>query len=182
MKKINVLMLSVFFVALSINLNAQTRSRLSKVGVIDANAVYNTVLEDKTLLSKIEAKFNTDNKAFETLEADIKKLNSDIAALKKSSDGSDASQKEISDLEKQLATLEEKHKKEAPLASMRKSKKNQAIKEEINKYIGSSILGIVRREGYTAIIEKSYVFYVDRDFDLTTQVIAHVRSAINAIK
>lgn len=85
-------------------------------------------------------------------------------------------------MEKKLATLEERQKKEAPIISMRKSKKNQAVQEEVNKHIGSAIMTIVRREGYTAIVQKNYVFYVDKDFDLTTQVIAHVRSAINAVK
>ncbi len=188
MKKNNiVLMLSVLFLALSLNLNAQTRSRLSKVGFVDSAAIYNTVFEDKNLLGKIETKFEREAKSFEELEAEMKKVNADISTLKKDmakSDDPAAVEKEIAALEKKLATLDTRHKKEAPVISMRKSKKNQAVQEEVNRHIASAVMTITRREGYTAILERKNetVLYVDKDFDLTTQIIAHVRSAINSIK
>ncbi len=186
MRKINVLMLSVFFVALSLNLNAQTRSRLSKVGAVDVNAINSTVLEDKNLLGKIEAKFDADSKNFDALEAEIKKTNADIATLRKDiakAEDTAAVEKEIAALEKKLAGLDDQHKKQAPTISMRKSKKNQAVQAEVYRYIVSAIMVIVRREGYTAIIQKNEtVIFVDKEFDLTSQVMASVRASINAIK
>ncbi len=187
MKKMNVLMLSVFFIALSANLTAQTRSRLSKVGFVDKAAIYNTVFEDKTLLGKIEAKFEREGKDFDELEAKMKQVNTDIATLKKDvakAENPAAVEKQIADLEKELAKLDETHKKQAPIISMRKSKKNQAVQEEVNRLIAGSIMSITKLQGYTAILERKNetVLYVDREFDITTQVIAHVRSGINAMK
>lgn len=54
------------------------------------------------------------------------------------------------------------------------------VKKEIQKYIAMSMLAIVKREGYTLILDRNEVnvLYADRNFDITSQVIAQVRELI----
>lgn len=54
------------------------------------------------------------------------------------------------------------------------------MKKEVQNRMAQAILTIVRREGYTLIIERNAntILYADRNFDITTQVIALVRESI----
>ena len=79
-----------------------------------------------------------------------------------------------------MEDLETRYEKVSPIVNMQKSKKNQAINLLVQRYIAGSIITITRREGYTAILERkdSGILYVDKDFDITSQILAFVRESI----
>lgn len=64
------------------------------------------------------------------------------------------------------------------------SNQETLIRHEIQKNIAASLLNIVRREGYTLILERteSTILYADKNFDITPQVIAYVREALTSKK
>lgn len=64
------------------------------------------------------------------------------------------------------------------------SSKDILINKEIQKNIALSLMTIVRREGYTLILERteSTILYADRNFDITPQVTAYVRESFTSKK
>ncbi len=75
--------------------------------------------------------------------------------------------------------IEESFKKEAAEDGKFRSGRKE-VQKDVQKQIGIAILTIVRRQGYTLIIERTEttILYADRNFDITQQVIAFVREAI----
>ncbi len=170
----------------SFNLLAQTRSRLSKVGFVDSAAIFNSILEDKALLQIIDIKFENDKKTLDSIIEEIKLARINVSNLEKQINqpqaGDDISKLKtnLSKLKSKLEDLESKYEKLSPVVNMQKSKKNQAINLLVQRYIAGSIITITRREGYTAILERkdSGILYVDKDFDITSQILAFVRESI----
>lgn len=70
--------------------------------------------------------------------------------------------------------------KEAAKTGEKKRSGSKEVQKEIQNRMARAILVIVRREGYTLIMERTEttILYADRDFDITTQVIALVRESI----
>ncbi len=78
-----------------------------------------------------------------------------------------------------IAKVEERFRAEAQETGKFRSGRRE-IQKEVQKQMGIAILNIVRREGYTLILERTEmnILYADRNFDITQQVIAFVREAI----
>ena len=103
-------------------------ARLTKVGYIDVDKVFKTILEDEALEEAMHTIFT----------------------------------------------------KEAEATGEKARSGAKEIQKEIKSRMAKSILVIVRREGYTLIIERTEttILYADKYFDITTQVIALVRESI----
>ena len=123
----NIYILFIVFILSSSIVTAQS-SRLTKVGYIDVDKVFKTILEDEALKEAINTIF----------------------------------------------------KKEAETTGEKERSGAKEIQKEIKSRMARSILVIVRREGYTLIMERSEttILYADKYFDITTQVIALVRESI----
>jgi len=123
----NICILFVVFI-LSSSVAMSQSSRLTKIGYLNVEDVFESVLEDETLEEAVY-------KIFE---------------------------------------------KEAEKTGKKKRSGPKEVQKEIQNRMAISILVIVRREGYTLIIERTEttILYADRDFDITTQVIALVRESI----
>lgn len=178
--KINIVLM--LFVLLSLTLQAQTRSRLSKVGFVDSSVIYNSILEDDNLLEIIKVKFQRDQENFKALIDDIKIANNEISDLKKeinSSTNSSQLQAQLKVKEEEIDKLQEQYKR----LSILTSRKNQSVNVEVQRHIAAAIIIITRREGYTAILERNdFILYVDKDFDITNQILAFVRESIKKLE
>lgn len=164
---------TIIAMVLSFSLSAQTRSRLSKVGVVDSTAIFDAISEDESLVEAIEKKFKKDKEQLSNLSEEIKQAKSDISNFEKEENTT-----QVSKSKNKLKTLEEKHKK---LSTTIRS--SHTINFEIQRHIAAAIIIITRREGYTAILEKKSkgILYVDKEFDITSKVLVFVRESIKKL-
>ena len=58
--------------------------------------------------------------------------------------------------------------------------RDYSLRGEVKRQVAGSLMAIVRKEGYTLILErtKHSILYADRNFDITDAVIANVRSSL----
>ncbi len=58
--------------------------------------------------------------------------------------------------------------------------RDYSLRGEIKRQVASSLMAIVRKEGYTLILERTEhsILYADRNFDITDAVIANVKSSL----
>lgn len=123
----NICILFIIFI-LSGNVAMSQSSRLTKIGYLNVEDVFKTVLEDEALEEAV----------YEIFE------------------------------------------KEAAKTGEKKRSGPKEVQKEIQNRMARAILVIVRREGYTLIIERTEttILYANKSFDITTQVIALVRESI----
>lgn len=165
-----------FALLLAAPLFSQTRSRLTKIGFISSAQIYDSVINDITLLSIID-------KAFIDNQTKISAMAGDIAKLKEIIANPNTSESAKKDAEKNLTVKEAEYNKLISQLTSQLGRREDVIKIEINKHIASAIYTITRREGYTAIIEKDKsVLFVDKEFDITTLILAYVRESIKKME
>lgn len=60
------------------------------------------------------------------------------------------------------------------------SEKDRAIRSRVKREVANALITIVRREGYTLILERteSTILYADRNFDITDRVTAFVKESL----
>lgn len=60
------------------------------------------------------------------------------------------------------------------------NERDRAIRAEVKRQVANALLTIVRREGYTLILERteSTILYADRNFDITDRVTAFVQESL----
>ena len=58
--------------------------------------------------------------------------------------------------------------------------RDYSLRGEVKRQVTGSLMAIVRKEGYTLILERTEhsILYADRNFDITDAVIANVRSSL----
>ena len=58
--------------------------------------------------------------------------------------------------------------------------RDYSLRGEVKRQVASSLMAIVRKEGYTLILERTEhsILYADRNFDITDAVIANVKSSL----
>ena len=58
--------------------------------------------------------------------------------------------------------------------------RDYSLRGEVKRQVAGSLMAIVRKEGYTLILERTEhsILYADRNFDITDAVIANVRSSL----
>ncbi len=191
MKNVKLLTFIIIFSLISSTLFAQTRSRLSKVGFIDTASIYNDINKNESLVDIIVSKFRENEERFNEIVDTIKTTKSEMTKiereLKKFPAGTNVELEErYKTLEANMAVLEKQYNELSPIVNAQKTKRQQAINLEIRRHMAPAIATLTRRQGYTAILEKreNGVLYVDRDFDITSQVLPLVIESIkkNEIK
>ena len=58
--------------------------------------------------------------------------------------------------------------------------RDYSLRGEVKRQVASSLMAIVRKEGYTLILERTEhsILYADRNFDITDAVIVNVKSSL----
>lgn len=58
--------------------------------------------------------------------------------------------------------------------------RDYSLRGEVKRQVASSLMAIVRKEGYTLILERTEhaILYADRNFDITDAVIANVKNSL----
>ena len=58
--------------------------------------------------------------------------------------------------------------------------RDNSLRGQVKRQVASSLLGIVKREGYTLILERTEyaILYADRNFDITDAVIKDVKESV----
>lgn len=58
--------------------------------------------------------------------------------------------------------------------------RDYSLRGEVKRQVANSLMAIVRKEGYTLILERTEhsILYADRNFDITDAVIANVKSSL----
>ena len=58
--------------------------------------------------------------------------------------------------------------------------KDNSLRGQVKRQVASSLLGIVKKEGYTLILERTEyaILYADRNFDITDAVIKDVKESV----
>ena len=88
-------------------------------------------------------------------------------------------------VEKLKAKLEEYKLQEAQQTNMEdtsivQNNRDYSLRGEVKRQVAGSLMAIVRKEGYTLILERTEhsILYADRNFDITDAVIANVKSSL----
>ena len=60
------------------------------------------------------------------------------------------------------------------------SLRDNSLRGQVKRQVASSLLGIVKKEGYTLILERTEyaILYADRNFDITDAVIKDVKESV----
>ena len=58
--------------------------------------------------------------------------------------------------------------------------RDYSLRGEVKRQVAASLMAIVKKEGYTLILERTEhsILYADRNFDITDAVIANVKSSL----
>ena len=58
--------------------------------------------------------------------------------------------------------------------------RDNSLRGQVKRQVASSLLGIVKKEGYTLILERTEyaILYADRNFDITDAVIKDVKESV----
>ena len=58
--------------------------------------------------------------------------------------------------------------------------RDYSLRGEVKRQVASSLMAIVKKEGYTLILERTEhsILYADRNFDITEAVIANVKASL----
>ncbi|WP_295157768.1 OmpH family outer membrane protein [uncultured Brachyspira sp.] len=58
--------------------------------------------------------------------------------------------------------------------------RDYSLRGEVKRQVAAGLIGIVKKEGYTLILERTEhaILYADRNFDITDAVIASVRTSL----
>ncbi|EKV57652.1 OmpH family outer membrane protein [Brachyspira hampsonii] len=58
--------------------------------------------------------------------------------------------------------------------------RDYSLRGEVKRQVASSLMSIVKKEGYTLILERTEhaILYADRNFDITEAVIANVKASL----
>ena len=87
-------------------------------------------------------------------------------------------------VEKLKMRLEEYKQRDASQTNMEDTSiaqnRDYSLRGEVKRQVANSLLSIVKKEGYTLILERTEhaILYADRNFDITESVIANVRASL----
>lgn len=88
-------------------------------------------------------------------------------------------------VEKLKAKLEEYKLQEAQQTNMQdtsiaQNNRDYSLRGEVKRQVANSLMAIVKKEGYTLILERTEhaILYADRSFDITEAVIANVKASL----
>lgn len=87
-------------------------------------------------------------------------------------------------VEKLKMRLEEYKQRDASQTNMEDTSiaqnRDYSLRGEVKRQVANSLLSIVKKEGYTLILERTEhaILYADRNFDITEAVIANVRASL----
>ncbi len=88
-------------------------------------------------------------------------------------------------VEKLKAKLEEYKLQEAQQTNMEdtsivQNNRDYSLRGEVKRQVANSLMAIVKKEGYTLILERTEhaILYADRNFDITESVIANVKASL----
>ncbi|MEI0797630.1 OmpH family outer membrane protein [Brachyspira intermedia] len=87
-------------------------------------------------------------------------------------------------VEKLKLKLEEYKTKDAMQTNMEDTSiaqnRDYSLRGEVKRQVASSLMAIVKKEGYTLILERTEhaILYADRNFDITEAVIANVKASL----
>ena len=87
-------------------------------------------------------------------------------------------------VEKLKMKLEEYKTKDAMQTNMEDTSiaqnRDYSLRGEVKRQVASSLMAIVKKEGYTLILERTEhsILYADRNFDITEAVIANVKASL----
>ena len=58
--------------------------------------------------------------------------------------------------------------------------RDYSLRGEVKRQVAGSLMAIVKKEGYTLILERTEhsILYADRNFDITEAVIANVKASL----
>ncbi|ACN83851.1 outer membrane chaperone Skp (OmpH) [Brachyspira hyodysenteriae WA1] len=87
-------------------------------------------------------------------------------------------------VEKLKMKLEEYKQKDAMQTNMEDTSiaqnRDYSLRGEVKRQVANSLMSIVKKEGYTLILERTEhaILYADRNFDITEAVIANVKASL----
>ncbi|HJH56404.1 MAG TPA: OmpH family outer membrane protein [Brachyspira hyodysenteriae] len=87
-------------------------------------------------------------------------------------------------VEKLKMRLEEYKQKDAMQTNMEDTSiaqnRDYSLRGEVKRQVANSLMSIVKKEGYTLILERTEhaILYADRNFDITEAVIANVKASL----
>ena len=87
-------------------------------------------------------------------------------------------------VEKLKMKLEEYKTKDAMQTNMEDTSiaqnRDYSLRGEVKRQVANSLMSIVKKEGYTLILERTEhaILYADRNFDITESVIANVKASL----
>jgi Skp family chaperone for outer membrane proteins len=170
MKKI-IYFSSLCIIIISFNAYARKAERLVKIGCVDLNKVFE-LSEGKKIAENYLNKLKSDMLATKSKkEEEIKKLQTEYSNNYKNWD-SDEREKKSLEIKQKIIEL-----KEFIDQSNKKLEEEEAkLIEPIIEDIKDVIKAVSLKYGYSIIIDKStYVLYVDKDFDITDEVIEELK-------
>ena len=64
--------------------------------------------------------------------------------------------------------------------SIAKNDRDYSLRGEVKRQVANSLISIVKREGYTLILERTEhsIIYADRTFDITDSVVANIKASL----
>lgn len=179
MKKIFFLFIILILVFSSTeSFSKKKAEKLVKIGCIDLNEILDQIPEKKEFQNQLQTKQKEFQKQKEEMEKELQQMTSDF---------SNASKKEKT---KKTAELNIKiFNQKQKLADFIKNSNSQltdlqdSLVQPVLKKIQNIISEVSIREGFSMIIDKSsYVFYVEKNLDITKDVIEELKKQYNEDK
>lgn len=148
---------------------ASSAMAAQKIAVVNFQEIMGKIPQTATVVQQLEAEFKDEKAVLAQLETDIKYLQE-----KKKRDGSLMSEKEKTDLDKEIATKYQDYQVKGQAFQQSTAKRQQEETNKIIALVRQAIDGIAAKDKYDMVIEQKAVVFSKPESSITDQVVEQV--------